>query len=239
MKLILITFLLIIYGANSQELPRIQNFTPQEYNGENQNWPIAQGSNDNIYIANNHHLLSYDGARWNSYASPNASIFRSVAAKDSLIFTGQYMEFGFWEKDIFGALQYTSVSSDLKEPMIDDEEFWNIVVLEDWVLFQSLDRIYSYNLKSKLFRILEAKTSKAQIFKIGDTVYYQNQDRSIYKIENGNPLLVIDHKLLNDKGVVGVYKDGPVLKIILEDAEFLKFQNGSAHFLVLGVNTAC
>ena len=56
-------------------------------------------------------------------------------------------------------------------------------------------------------------------------MYYQNQDRSIYKIENGNPLLVIDHKLLNDKGVVGVYKDGPVLTIILEDAEFLKFQN--------------
>ena len=134
MKLILIIFLLVTFGANCQELPPIQSFTPQEYNGENQNWSIAQGSNDNIYIANNHHLLSFDGVRWNSYASPNTSIFRSVAAKDSLIFTGQYMEFGFWEKDIFGALQYTSVSSELKEPMIDDEEFWNIVVLEDWVL---------------------------------------------------------------------------------------------------------
>ena len=224
-RLIAVLLLLPFFGLYAQELPPIQSFTPQEYNGENQNWSITQGSNNYIYIANNHHLLSYDGVRWNAYASPNSSIFRSVAAKDSLIFTGQYMEFGYWEEDSFGELQYTSVSSQLKEPMIDDEEFWNIVVLEDWVLFQSLDRIYSYNLKTKVFRILDAKTTKAQIFKIEDTVYYQNQDRSIYKIENGNPLLVIEHTLLNDRGVVGVYKDGPVLSIIMEDAEFLKFQN--------------
>ena len=224
-RLIAVLLLLPFFGIYAQELPPIQSFTPQEYNGENQNWSITQGANDYIYIANNHHLLSYDGVRWNAHASPNSSIFRSVAAKDSLIFTGQYMEFGYWEEDTYGELKYNSVSSQLKVPMIDDEEFWNIVVLEDWVLFQSLDRIYSYNSKTKVFTILEAKTTKAQIFKIEDTVYYQNQDRSIYKIENGNPLLVIEHTLLNDRGVVGVYKDGPVLTIIMEDAEFLKFQN--------------
>ena len=215
--------LLPLVGLVGQELPPIQSFTPQEYGGENQNWSITQGANDYIYIANNHQLLSYDGVRWKAYGSPNASIFRSVATKDSLIFTGQYMEFGFWEENTLGELQYTSISSQLKEPMIDDEEFWNIVVLGDWILFQSLDRIYSYNSKTKAFRILEAKTTKAQIFKIEDTVYYQNQDGAIYTIKNGNAVRVIENQLLGDKGVVGIYKEGNGLHIILEDGTFLNY----------------
>ena len=111
--LLIITFVATLAG---QELPPIQSFTPQEYQGENQNWAITQGFDNHIYIANNHNLLEYDGVRWSSYASPNASIFRSVKAKDSLIFTGQYMEFGYWKKNSFSDLNYTSISSQLKEP---------------------------------------------------------------------------------------------------------------------------
>lgn len=208
----------------SQELPPIQSFTPQEYQGENQNWAITQGMDNHIYIANNHNLLEFDGVRWSSNASPNASIFRSVAAKDSLIFTGQYMEFGYWHKNEYSNLTYTSISSQLEEPMLADEEFWNIVVLDEWVLFQSLDRIYSYNIKSKLFKILNVKSTKAQIFKVDDTVYFQSQNLGIYKIENGKAVLVLDHASLKDQNVVGIYKEEANLLLILDDAKFLRLE---------------
>ena len=211
--------------AITQELPPIQNFSTQDYNGENQNWGITQGHKGRIYVANNHNLLEYDGTRWRKYQSSNGSIFRSIQAKDSLIFTGQYMEFGFWKKDVYGNLKYTSVSSELKEPMIEDEEFWNIAVIEQWVLFQSLDRIYSYNTSTKEFRILEAKSTKAHIFKVEDTVYFQNENLGIYRIENGEKALVISNVILEGRNVVGMFKENESLLIILDNAKFLKITN--------------
>jgi len=210
---LLLIFVLFFHCAFSQELPPIQNFTPLDYNGENQNWGITQAKDNHIYVANNHNLLEYDGVRWNIYKSPNASVFRSIESRDSIIFTGQYSEFGFWKRDILGKLNYTSISEQLQEPMLEDEEFWNIVTVEDWVLFQSLDRIYSYNVQTKQFKILEAKSNKAHIFKVEGTVYYQNQDRGVYRIENGKPKLVIDAFTLGNAGVVGLYKTEGIFQV--------------------------
>ena len=218
-----ILFLLLLsLGLSAQELPPIQNFSPLDYTGENQNWSITQGEDKHIFIANNHSLLEYDGVYWRKYNSPNNSIIRSVQSKDDLILTGQYMEFGFWQRNVFGELAYTSISSQMEFPMVEDEEFWNIVTLGNWVLFQSLDRIYSYNIKSKEFKWIEAKSIKAQIFKVNNTVYYQNQNKDIYRIENGEPILTIESQSLEDSKVVGMYEELGNLVLILDNAKFLQ-----------------
>ncbi len=228
LRTITLLFSISFFCGISQALPPIQNFTPIDYNGENQNWAITQGIDAHIYIANNHNLIEYDGVRWSNYKSPNASIFRAIKAKDSLIFTGQYMEFGFWKKDKFGDLNYTSISAKLTEPMLEDEEFWNIVALGDWVLFQSLDRIYSYNIRTNLFNILEVKSNKAHIFEVDETIYFQNKNLGIYKIENGASKLVIDDASLQDRSVVGMHKEGDTLILILDNAKFIKFLENKA-----------
>lgn len=220
-KSILLLFVLSL-GISAQELPPIQNFSPLDYKGENQNWSITQGEDKHIFIANNHSLLEYDGLSWRRYNSPNNSIIRSVHSERNLILTGQYMEFGFWQRNGFGELAYTSISSQLEFPMVEDEEFWNIVTLGNWVLFQSLDRIYSYNIKSKQFKWIEAKSIKAHIFKVNDAVYYQNQNKDIYRIENGEPIFTIDSASLQDRKVVGMYEELGNLVLILDNAKFLQ-----------------
>lgn len=244
LTLILLSFCLNC--AFSQALPPIQNFTPLDYNGENQNWAITQGEDNHIYVANNHKLLEYDGVRWKTYESPNASIFRSVKAKDSLVFTGQYMEFGYWKKDNYGDLNYTSVSAKLTKPMLEDEEFWNIVTLEDWVLFQSLDRIYSYNIRTNQFEILEVKSNKAHIFEVDETIYFQNQDLGVYRIENGESKLIIGHNTLKSRGVVGMYKVNEDLTVILDNAQILKIKEDESFLWTIptanelkGLNVYC
>jgi AraC family chitin signaling transcriptional activator len=63
-----ILFLLVLsLDISAQELPPIQNFSPLDYNGENQNWAITQGEDKHIFIANNHSLLEYDGVRWRKF----------------------------------------------------------------------------------------------------------------------------------------------------------------------------
>lgn len=212
-------------GVLAQELPPIQNFTPLDYNGENQNWSISQGVDNHIYVANNRSLLDFNGTSWYSYESSNKSVIRSVLAHKEVIFSGQYMEFGFWKRDVFGKLKYTSISRQLAQSMVEDEEFWNIVTLDDWVLFQSLDRIYSYNTKTKQFKVIEAKSTKAHIFKLNGTIYFQNLNKGVYRIENGKPVLVIDRISLQNRGVVGMYEQEGSVVLILDKGQFLKYTN--------------
>ena len=140
-------FYLLLFTYSSlcaQELPPIENFATQIYDADNQNWDISQSSNKYIYIANNKGLLEYNGANWNFYQTPNETVMRSVFAVKEKIYTGSYMEFGFWEKDATGTLIYESLSDKL-ENIIEDEEFWKIAKIKKWILFQSLDRIYIYD----------------------------------------------------------------------------------------------
>ncbi len=103
----------VICGA--QELPPIQNFSSEVYKAENQNWAISQSSEKYIYVANNSGLLEYDGAAWKRYPSPNESTLRSVNVIDEKIYTGGYMEFGFWSKNEFGNLIYESLSNKIED----------------------------------------------------------------------------------------------------------------------------
>ena len=96
--------LLFINSSFSQELPPINFFTPKEYKAENQNWSISQGLDKNIYIANNIGLLEFNGARWKLYPSPNETILRSVKAIGEKIYSGSYMDFGYWKKNNFGII---------------------------------------------------------------------------------------------------------------------------------------
>ena len=64
-----------------------------------------------IYFANNKGLLMYNGARWKLYKSKNSSIVRSVKVIGDKIYTGSYMDFGYWKKNEFGTLEYNSITS--------------------------------------------------------------------------------------------------------------------------------
>ena len=167
--------LLLPFFVLSQELPPIENYTSKEYGAENQNWRIFQSDERNIYVANNSGLLEFNGAKWKLYPSPNNTILRSVNVVGSKVYTGCYMEFGYWERNEFGSLKYESLSKKIKESLI-EEDFWNILNLDNWILFQSLNRIYIYNTLDETFKIINSKTQLPKIFKVGESVYFQKME---------------------------------------------------------------
>ena len=207
-------------GVFSQELPPIQNYTPEEYKGEYQNWGISQSPSKNIYIANHSSLLEFDGNKWHKYKLPSPSIIRSVKAIGDKIYTGSYREFGFWTKASDGQLSYTSLSDRLESPLSEDEEFWDILALDHWVLFQSLDRIYIYNLLEDSFKILEARSAKAKLHLVKDKVYFQKAKQGLFTIENGEAILVENDPILAARSLIGLYEYGNKLLLITDDARF-------------------
>ncbi len=202
---ILVAIWSLFFTSYSQELPPIQNFSPNDYKAENQNWGIAQALNKNIYIANNKGLLEYNGASWTIYKSPNNTIFRSVAVKGNRIYTGCYKEFGYWQKNKLNTLEYKSLSTSIQDKLLEDEQFWKIITYDKWVLFQSLQQIYMYDTSRDTFRIISTKNSLSKSFKVKGQVFFQKMKQGLFSIKRGKPILVSDSDIVKKNIIINIF----------------------------------
>ncbi|TGV03700.1 helix-turn-helix and ligand-binding sensor domain-containing protein [Flavivirga rizhaonensis] len=218
-------FLWVCSFLHSQEHPPIEVFSPKDYGAETQNWSISQSKENYIYAANNKGLLEFNGANWQLYLSPNETIIRSVNVIENLIYTGSNREFGYWQRNEFGLLYYTSLSKKLKVDFLEDEEFWNIISIDDYILFQSLKRIYIYNKTDASYSIIDSETIIYKIFKVDETIYYQKTKDGIYKIENGESKLVSDHIILKENRLVNLFNQNDNLLIETENNGFYILDN--------------
>ncbi|MEH6537343.1 MAG: LuxR C-terminal-related transcriptional regulator [Psychroserpens sp.] len=213
------------YFPQAQELPPVQIYSPDQYNADNQNWAVSQCKDDHIFIANNKGLLEFNGGNWKLYPSPKETIMRTVHVVDTLVYTGSYMEFGYWKRDAFGILNYTPLSKELDIPIVDDEQFWDILSLDDYVLFQSLDRIVIYNAEDSSYKIVNSNTSLTKIFKVEETIYFQSIDEGIYKIENGKAELVIVDELVKENIVVNMFDQNGELLVQTQNNGFYLYSD--------------
>ncbi|WP_318309098.1 helix-turn-helix and ligand-binding sensor domain-containing protein [Flagellimonas crocea] len=132
-----------IYGQ--QLLPPIQNYQLLDYKGGTKNWDISVNERGELFVANNKGLLHFNGEEWTLNKLPNNTIIRSVESVGDRIYTGSYEEFGYWTKDEFGELGYTSLTHLIKDHTFTSEEFWEILPSKDRkVVFRSFSAIYSY-----------------------------------------------------------------------------------------------
>jgi DNA-binding CsgD family transcriptional regulator len=198
----------------------LQNFAPDEYRGESQNWDISQSSDKKIYIANNKGLLEYNGANWRLYDSPNHTILRSVTVHNERVYTGCYMEFGFWERDEFSNLKYTSLSKKIEDDLLEDEQFWKIVCFDQYVLFQSLHRIYIYNDQTQNFQYVTSIPNLPKVFMVENRVLFQKIDEGLFELENGLSTLISDDPEFKKDIVVNIFALQNKLLIQTQDQGF-------------------
>jgi len=228
-KLVFILFSLVILNSYciGQELPPIIKYNSSLYNAGNQNWMISQDSKHFVYFANNEGLLEFNGSTWNLYKSPNETIIRSVKVIGNRIYTGCYMEFGFWTRKSNGHLNYTSLSNKIKSKILDDEQFWNIISYDQWVVFQSLNKIYIYDTKTNTFKIIIPKNGVLKSFKTTNSIYYQTTDYSLFEIENGASKLISNNSILKGNKIVNIFSIDEGLLIHTQFDGFYKLINGS------------
>lgn len=225
-KLTLLFFILFISGF-AQDLPPIVNYSPTTYGAGNQNWMIAQDKNQIIYFANNEGLLEFNGSYWRLYPSPNETIVRSVKVIGEKVYTGSYMEFGYWQRQKNGLLKYNSLSKAIKSKLLDDEQFWNILTYDGWIAFQSLDRIYIYDTKKQSFKIIAPSAPIIKSFSTGNSIYYQVSNQGLYEIEGGKSKLTSAHPILKTDHIVNVFLKGENLLISTQTEGFF-ILNGSS-----------
>jgi len=211
-------FLLSLAFAKAQELPPVVNYPPNVYDADNQNWMLTQASDKTIYVANNRGLLVFNGAQWHLYPSPNGTIIRGVKAVDNKVFTGAYMDFGVWEKDGTGVLQYTSIVSKKNIVMVEDEHIWNIEHYGQYVLFQSLDRIYIYDMISDRVQMITPDNQIIRLFLVDNDLFFQVKDEGLYTVEKGQPQLFNANTIIKQERLINLFKiDGELIGITTDN----------------------
>lgn len=182
----------------------IRNFIPQEYQGQNQIWDITQNQNGELIFANHDNLLIYNGEAWEKYKINQATIFRSVLSLNEVFYSGGLMDFGFWKKNEFGEFEYTSIPEKLSIQMEDGETFWNILNINDNLIFQSFEHIYLVNLQQNSYKRIDGNFNNNSLFKIKNEVIYLDLDKGFFSINLNQIKPIKSPPKINFNEIVGL-----------------------------------
>ena len=224
-KSLIIVLNFLVFSIYSQEVPPINVFSPEDYAAENQNWAITQAPNKYIYVANNKGLLEYNGTSWRLYPTPNETILRSVKSFQDKIYCGFYRDFGFWKKNNLGVLEYTSIVEEKKLKMLEDEQIWEILELDNFMIFKSLQRIYLYDLKSESIKIIKTSKNIIKIAKVENAIYFQELYKGVFVIENGKPKLISDNSIVKENKLVDIFFKNDKLHFLTQKEGFFYLEN--------------
>ena len=212
-------------GLYGQGIPPIQVFTPQEISIGNQNWKISQGKDQTVYFANNQGLVSYNASQWKLYPTKDNSIVRAVKAIGTKIYSSSYRDFGFWEKDKTGQLQYSSLSEVLQIEILEDEQFWNIFNYQERIVFQSLNRLIFFNPSNNQTSFISTKNTLLKSFKLEGELYFQVQDEGLYQVKAEKAILISAAPLFKNQSLVNLFKDQNGFIVVTQENGLYHWQN--------------
>lgn len=224
----IVYFVLILFnflGINAQEHPPLMAYDPELYEAENQNWGITQTSNQTMYFANNSGLLEFDGVNWSLYPVPDNSIVRSVKAVGNNVYSGSYMDFGVWKINNKNVLEYTSLPKMLDIELKDEEQFWKIIKLDDWLVFQSYSRIYLVNIDTNEYTFIESDDDITNIFVVDGVLFYNKKNKGLFKFNNGSTELFLDDSRIVKNKLVGMFEFNGKLLLLTESNGFYFLEN--------------
>jgi len=143
--LLIVTLLLNQLSIFSNQ-PLVRNFSRSNYKAGTQNWAIAQDESNSMYFANNFGLLEFDGKNWTTYPIKNGTNVRSVYhSKDGRFYAATFNEFGYYEKNKKGQLEYHSLVNKTWNNPVSSNELYNIYEGNKNIYFQAEKTIFEYN----------------------------------------------------------------------------------------------
>jgi len=164
------------------EWPLIVNYPKTDYGADIQNWSIAQDSSGIMYFANNEGLLSFDGSRWELFPHPDNLIIRAVAAgPGNRIYAGTYEDFGYWEKDPYGSMQYHSLKSLMDDFDFNNQEIWKIIVDGYDVWFQSFP--VAFHFREEKMTIHRAGGIMTAFEQVEGHIYTRITGKGLYRLD--------------------------------------------------------
>lgn len=193
-------------GQDIPFVPPVFNYNTSNYNAGNQNWAIAQDSNELMYFANNQGLLSFDGVNWKLHKLPNnrgvKSIFIDERDNRERIYVGSFEEFGYFERNSANRLLYHSLKHLVNNYKFMNDEIWTILEHDNKVYFQSFSSYFTYS--NSTVTAHKSNPSPLFFFSLQNKLFAQLIKDGLHQLKDNKFERVITREQLADDDVVGM-----------------------------------
>ncbi|MHC1703648.1 MAG: SpoIIE family protein phosphatase [Tenuifilaceae bacterium] len=202
MKALKITILLILCSfasfaqVNKLGHPLLRNYSPEEYQGSEQNWAIIQDNRGVMYFGNNDRILEYDGVSWRSIAVPKNAPVRSLAKDDKgTIYVGTVGDIGFLAPDEeTGLLQFNSLTHLIEDTIVRKKitDIYKTYWFNNKVYFCSLKYICIYDGKTVKSVNLGEQSEFANFFTFiaNNHIYIGSYLKGLRELQNDNNVII-------------------------------------------------
>lgn len=205
---------------NNLGIPRVHNYSKEEYKGGTQNWEADYLSSGKVLFANNDGLLIFNGNDWSMLQTPKRTLLRSLEIQESTdrFWVGGQDEIGYFYLEN-GRFEYEDQKHLIPDEHKSLDDIWEIVSGNE-------DDIYFIS-RNKIFRIHNGKCS---VFSPGSYItFLQNINGEIYSYV-GNLGLIrlngVEHEVVKGGELL---KEMSVVKMLVLDADtslIMTFNNG-------------
>lgn len=203
--IVFLLFLLIgVASVQAQISYQVSNYSAAEAGAGNQNWDITTEGNEAVHIANNNGLLIFESSTFTLHQLPGSTVFRSVAIIDSTIYTGSFEDFGYWEENESGNLEYHSLANMLENPDLNNDEIWEIVEHQNRIYFHSFGSIYCYDREADSVYRIDTPGSLMLLHKVGGEIYTQRVSEGLFRLENDELIPIPGSDFLQEEEVSSV-----------------------------------
>ena len=218
-------FLIFKLFASNIGVPPIYHFTKKEFKASPQNWDIKQDKEGIVYFANNSGLLVFDGKFWKSYQIDNQTIIRSILIKGDKIYVGAQGAFGYFKKNIFGKLDYSSLNHLIPDSLQNFSDVWDIVDLNNVIYFRSNQRVFQ--LSNNQIELVYQSKQLSFIGAVNNQLLIHDVNKGFYYLDKGILKTYVKTGFLKSMNITDVYSrnDNSTLFISLQNG-ILELKNG-------------
>jgi signal transduction histidine kinase/DNA-binding NarL/FixJ family response regulator len=168
----------------------LTHYSAKIYKHHVQNWKVAQGPDNMIYVANQAGILQYDGVSWRIIKVPNWSVFSLAIQKDGAVFYGGKNEIGLLRPDSKGTLKYASLLDQVEEPYKKFSNVWDGYRIEDKVYFKTMKFLFRWD--GKKMKVWQPEYNFNKSFTCEERLYLHDRKTGLLRMEMENevPALV-------------------------------------------------
>jgi len=182
----------------------VDNYPPDEYLYQPQNWAILQDEHGLIYVGNHGGLLEFDGVAWRKIEVPNKTV-RSLAIDDKgTVFIGGINEIGCLVPDELGTMQYQSLLSYIPQSKRYFSTVWKTLSTKNGVYFGTYEYLFYWDRNSNNIDICQeaAKPNLLKAFFLcRDNLYIRKGEIGLMKLKGKELELIPGGDMFADDGI--------------------------------------
>jgi signal transduction histidine kinase/CheY-like chemotaxis protein len=207
-------------GTTEHGLSRISHYPPHSYNGHSQVFQSVQAADGVLYFTNYGAVLTWDGERWDRIPIPGAGFLYGIAALGGKRFAVCGVNtIALMEPDGTGAWAVRSLVEDLPpEERENLGEIWDLQATPEGLYFFSRRRMFRWTPEG--CRVWHFETEKMIYgFWSGSSVYVQNLDDGLYRLEEDALISVSKDPLFRNPGprMISDWEGGRLLIATMRD----------------------